>query len=94
MESLLSLQRILPLLARCKRYFFAFFQASEGKNEVSEARHTRGMGKGAFHYRFVLYSPEKGEEIASTFFLQSKAFIESHGSKSERALCTLCGYVK
>ena len=93
MESLLSLQRILPLLARCKRYFFAFFQASEGKNEVSEARHTRGMGKGAFHYRFVLYSPEKGEEIASTF-LQSKAFIESHENKSERALCTFSGFVK
>ena len=93
MESLLSLQRILPLLARCKRYFFAFFQASEGKNEVSEARHTRGMGKGAFHYRFVLYSPEKGEEIAS-IFVQSKSFIESHKNRSKRALCTLCGFVE
>ena len=51
------------------------------------------MGKGAFYYRFVLYSPEKGEEIASTF-LQSKAFIESHENKSERALCTFSGFVK
>ena len=51
------------------------------------------MGKGAFYYRFVLYSPEKGEEIASTF-LQSKAFIESHENKSERALCTLYGFVE
>lgn len=66
---------------------------SEGKNEASEERQTSEMGKGAFHYRFVLYSPEKGEEIASTF-LQSKAFIESHENKSERALCTLCGYAK
>ena len=93
MESLLSLQRILPLLARCKRYFFAFFQASEGEREASEECQTRGMGKGAFHYRFVLYSPEKGEEIASTF-LQSNAFIESHENKSERAICTLCGFVE
>ena len=73
--------------------FSRLFQANEGKREASEERQIRGIGKGAFHYRFVLYSPEKGEEIASTF-LQSKSFIESHKNKSKSALWTLCGFVK
>ena len=72
-------------------FFRLFLQASEGKRKASEERQTRGMGKGALHCRFVLHSPEKGEEIASTF-LQSKSFIESHKNKSKRTLCTLCGF--
>lgn len=73
--------------------FSRLFQASEGKHEAIEERQTRGIGKGAFHYRFVLYSPEKGEEIAFTFS-QFKSFIESHKNKSKRTLCTLCGFVE